>query len=234
MKYIYIYTHTHAQDITLAGVDNPSNAVEWAMAEMVRQPKILGRACLELDRVVGRGRFVQESDLPSLNYLKACLKESLRLHPVASFNVPHVSTKDTTVGGYFIPKGTHVLLSRPGLGRNPKTWENPLMYEPERHLIHRVDGDAGSSSDQVALVDPDLRMLSFSTGRRGCTGVVLGSTMVTMLLARLVQGFNWQAEPPHRVELVESKSNMQLARPLILHATPRLAPEIYDLRDSSS
>ncbi|CAH2075720.1 unnamed protein product, partial [Thlaspi arvense] len=111
-------------ELMLATVDNPSNAVEWALAEMLNKPETLEKAMEELDRVVGRERLVQESDLPNLNYVKACVKEAFRLHPIAPFNVPHVSMEDTIVAGYFIPKGSHVLLSRPGLGRNPRVWED--------------------------------------------------------------------------------------------------------------
>ncbi|KAL7123939.1 hypothetical protein ABFS83_14G015800 [Erythranthe nasuta] len=205
-------------EMMLAGVDNQSNAVEWAIAEMINQPRILNLACRELDSVVGRGKMVQESDLPNLNYLKACVKESFRLHPVAPFNVPHVSTEDAIVGGYFIPRGSHVLLSRRGLGRNPRVWENPLDYKPERHMV--------VESAQVELADHDLRMLSFSTGRRGCPGVALGSTMAVMLLARLLHGFDWTAPPGVRIDLVESEGELLLAKPLVLHATPRLEPSV--------
>lgn len=66
-------------------IDNPSNAVEWSMAEMMNEPQILNKDHEELDRVVGRDMLVQESDLPQLNYVKACVKEAFRLHPVAPF-----------------------------------------------------------------------------------------------------------------------------------------------------
>lgn len=208
------------QEIMIATVDNPSNAVEWAMAEMINQPEILAKAYEELDRVVGKEKPVQESDLPRLNYIKACVKESFRLHPVAPFNVPHVSCKDTIVGGYLIPKGSHVVLSRPGLGRNARVWENALTFKPERHF----SGD----ETEIRLVDPELTMLSFSTGRRGCPGIVLGSTITTILLARLVQGFEWG--PPlgtDSVDLSESTRDLALSKPLIAHAMPRLDSQIY-------
>ena len=64
-----------SQDITLAAMDNPSNAVEWALAEMVNSPETLKKAVEEIDGVVGRDRLVQESDIPRLNYLKACIRE---------------------------------------------------------------------------------------------------------------------------------------------------------------
>ena len=167
-----------------ATVDNPSNAVEWALAEMLNQPEMLQKATEELDAVVGKDRLVQESDLPRLKYVKACVRESFRLHPLAPFNVPHVSTQDTVVGGYFIPKGSHVILSRPGLGRNPRIWEDSLKFKPERHMNHMDDA-------RIDLNDPEFNMFSFSTGRRGCPGVLLGSTLPVMLLARLLHFFNW-------------------------------------------
>ncbi|KAL0367501.1 UNVERIFIED_CONTAM: Valine N-monooxygenase 1 [Sesamum radiatum] len=208
-------------ELMLAIIDNPSNAVEWALAEMINKPDILGRACRELDQIVGRDRLVDESDLPMLNYIKACAKEAFRLHPIAPFNVPHVSIKDTPVGGYFIPKGSHVLLSRRGLGRNPRVWEDPLIYKPERHIVNK--------DSKVVLVDHELRILSFSTGRRGCPGVLLGSTMTTILLARLIQGFSWTAPSngPSNIDLVESDGDLLMAKPLIAQAVPRLEPQVY-------
>ncbi|PWA38979.1 hypothetical protein CTI12_AA576820 [Artemisia annua] len=121
-------------EIGIATIDNPSNGIEWAMAEMINQPRIFDRAIQELDLVVGKDKLVQESDIPKLNYIKACVREAFRLHPVAPFNPPHVATCDTSVAGYFIPKGSHVLLSRPGLGQNPEVWDDPLTFNPDRHL----------------------------------------------------------------------------------------------------
>ncbi|KAL0367495.1 UNVERIFIED_CONTAM: Phenylalanine N-monooxygenase CYP79D16 [Sesamum radiatum] len=139
-------------EIMLAAIDNLSNAVEWALAEMINQPDIFYRTCQELDQVVGKDRLVDEFDLSKLNYVKACAKEAFRLHPMVPFNVPHVSSKDTIVGGYFIPKDSEVLLSRLRLGRNPRIWEDPLVYEPERHIINK--------ESEFVLVDHELRMLS--------------------------------------------------------------------------
>ncbi|RWR80492.1 phenylalanine N-monooxygenase [Cinnamomum micranthum f. kanehirae] len=68
-----------AQELMFATVDNPSNAAEWAMAEMLNQPEVLKKALEELDSVVGRERLVQESDFHRLNYIKACAREAFRL-----------------------------------------------------------------------------------------------------------------------------------------------------------
>ncbi|KAL5757136.1 hypothetical protein ACOSQ2_021882 [Xanthoceras sorbifolium] len=214
-------------EIMLATVDNPSNAVEWALAEMMNQPEILQKAIEELDRVVGKERLVQESDFSQLNYIKACAREAFRLHPIAPFNVPHVSIYDTTVANYFIPKGSHVLLSRLGLGRNSKAWpDEPLKFKPERHL--KGDGS------EVVLTENDLRFISFSTGRRGCPGVTLGTSMTVMLFARLLQGFTWTPRPDQpKIDLSEEEGSMFLAKPLVAVAKPRLAEHVYPTDDKT-
>ncbi|KAK7305544.1 hypothetical protein VNO77_43450 [Canavalia gladiata] len=209
-------------ELMIAMVDNPSNAFEWALAEMINQPELLQRATEELDSVVGKERLVQESDMPKLNYVKACAREALRLHPIAPFNVPHVCMKDTIVANYLIPKGSHVLLSRSGLGRNPKVWNEPLKFKPERHL--KSDGS------DVVLIEPNLKLISFSTGRRGCPGTMLGTTMTVMLFARLLHGFTWNAPPNvSSINLAESNDDIFLAEPLVAVAKPRLASKLYQV-----
>ncbi|PPE01047.1 hypothetical protein GOBAR_DD01898 [Gossypium barbadense] len=138
---------------------NPANAAEWAMAEMLNNPKILRKATDEIDSVVGKSRVVEETDIPKLIYIKCCAREAFRLHPIGPFNVPHVSNADTTVASYFIPKGSRVLISRRGL--DPKVLEEPLEFKPERHL----KDDWGSG--RVELTENEVRFISFGTGRRG-------------------------------------------------------------------
>lgn len=209
-----------ASDLIYASVDNPSNAVEWALAEMINQPKLLEKAVEEIDRVVGKERLVQESDFSQLSFVKACAREAFRLHPIAPFNLPHVATSDAVVAGYFIPKGSQVILSRTGLGRNPKVWEDPLTFNPERHLKE--------ANAEIELTENDLRFISFSTGRRGCMGAPLGSAMTVMLLARMIQGFTWSPPPGEaKVDLAESKNDLFLAEALVAYAKPRLPAHLY-------
>lgn len=210
----------HDQELQLATVDNPFNAAEWALSIMLNQPELLKKAEEELDRVVGKQRLVQESDVPKLPYVRACAREALRLHPVAPFNLPHMSSTDAVVAGYFIPKGSSVLLSRLGLGRNPEVWENPLRFDPERHL-------KGDADQQVDLEEHELRFITFSTGRRGCMGSGLGTTITIMLLARLLQGFTWSMPPNvDKIDLTEALSLFK-ANPLFAHAKPRLPASLY-------
>ncbi|KAE8076181.1 hypothetical protein FH972_014845 [Carpinus fangiana] len=177
----------------------------------------------EIDRVVGKERWVQESEIPKLNYVKACAREGYRLHPVAPCNLPYVSMQDMTVAGYFIPKWSHVLISRYGLGRNPRVWEEPLKFKPERHLIKKDESSANCK--EINLIENELRFISFSTGRRGCMGIQLGTSMNVMLLARLLQGFSWSFPPNmEEIDLSESVNHLLKAKPLHACAKPLSPP----------
>ena len=132
---------------------------------------------------------------------------------------------DAAVAGFAVPRGSHVLLSRVALGRNPAVWVDPLEFRPERHL----PAGAGAGPGGVSLTEPELRFISFSTGRRGCPGLALGTLITVTLLARLLQGFHWSAPPGvDRLELREAPASLELADPLVLRATPRLPAHLYD------
>jgi phenylalanine N-monooxygenase len=209
------------QELMMAMVDNPSNVVEWTLAEMLNQPELFQKAVEELDNIVGKDRLVQESDIPKLNFLKACAREAFRLPPITAFNVPHVAMNDTVVGNYLIPKGSHILLGRSGLGKNPKVWSEPYKFKPERHL--KSDGS------NINLTEPNLKFISFSTGRRDCPGVTLGTTITILLLARLLHGFTWSAPSDiSRLNCAESNGVMFLDEPLQAVAKPRLAAKLYN------
>ncbi|CAK9182348.1 unnamed protein product [Ilex paraguariensis] len=114
------------------------------------------------------------------------------------------------------------ILSAPVNGDDTVDEEEPLKFKPERHLK-----DGGS---EVGLSDPEPKMFSFSTGRRGCAGVTLGSTMTAMLLARLLQGFTWKLPPSVSstdLRLRESEVDLSLAHPLLALAQPLLGENLY-------
>ncbi|GLJ45498.1 hypothetical protein SUGI_0958100 [Cryptomeria japonica] len=90
-------------DMLLAGVDTSLITIEWAMTELLRNPKVMARAQQEIELQVWRDRIVRESDLVNLDYLRCVMKETFRLHPVGAFMVPHQSTEGCNVGGYYIP-----------------------------------------------------------------------------------------------------------------------------------
>ncbi|EAZ44883.1 hypothetical protein OsJ_29523 [Oryza sativa Japonica Group] len=169
------------QDLIAGGTDTSAITVEWAISELLRKPEILAKATEELDRVVGRGRLVTETDMTSLPYVEAIVKETMRVHPVAPLLAPHVAREDASVGGYDIPAGTRVLVNVWTIARDPALWDSPEEFMPERFIGSKID-----------VKGQDFQLLPFGSGRRLCPGHSLGLKVIQLSLASLLHGFEWR------------------------------------------
>ena len=135
--------------------------------------------------------MVEVSHIPSLSYLRAVVKETLRLHPPGPLLFPHMLVdvcKD--LGGYVIPEGTRVLVNVWAIGRDPTVWKDPEMFIPERFL---GDGPEGS----MDVRGEHFEMIPFGAGRRACLGLSLGLLTIEVTLANLVHMFgDWDPVLP--------------------------------------
>ncbi|KAG0452934.1 hypothetical protein HPP92_025598 [Vanilla planifolia] len=86
-----------------ASTDSVTTTMEWAMTELLHNPCVMEKVRQELDLVVGRDLLVKESDIPRLCFLRAVMKETLRLHPPVPLLVPHRPSSDCTIGGFAVP-----------------------------------------------------------------------------------------------------------------------------------
>ncbi|KAG2309665.1 hypothetical protein Bca52824_029413 [Brassica carinata] len=168
-------------DLFTAGTDTSSSTVEWAMAELLSNPKTMAKAQAEMDYVLGQNGIVQESDIPQLPYLQAVVKETFRLHPPAPLLVPRKAESDVEVLGYMIRKDTQVLVNVWAIGRDPSVWENPTRFEPERFLGKETD-----------VRGRDYELTPFGAGRRICPGLPLAVKIVPLMLASLLYSFDWK------------------------------------------
>lgn len=118
-----------------AGMDTTGAAVDWAMAELLANPSAMAKLREELAGTVHDAEMVEMADLAQLPYLRAVVKETLRLHPTAPLMIPHMSAHDCDqVGGYCIPKGTRVFVNVWAIGRDPEVWNDPHSFVPNRFL----------------------------------------------------------------------------------------------------
>lgn len=168
-------------DMFGAGTDTSSTTILWAMSELLRNPPLLKKVQDELERVVGMERMVLESDLPSLPYLQAVVRETLRLYPSAPLALPHLSVEACNVLGYEIPKNTQVLVNLWAIGRNPTSWEDAERFVPERFMN-------GCSLDEKVR---NCEWIPFGAGRRVCPGEQLAMLLVQFPLAQLLHCFDW-------------------------------------------
>ncbi|XP_058788465.1 flavonoid 3'-monooxygenase-like [Vicia villosa] len=208
----------------VAGTDTSSSTTEWAIAELIKNPKILAKVQQELDNVVGRDRNVKEEDIPNLPYLHAVIKETFRLHPSTPLSLPRIASESCEIFGYHIPKGATVLINVWAIARDPKQWNDPLVFNPERFL-------PGGDKCDVDIKGNDFEVIPFGAGRRICVGMSLGLRMVQLLTATLAHSFNWELEnglKPEKMNMDEGFGlTLQRAEPLSVHPKPRLSPHVY-------
>ncbi|WOL12150.1 hypothetical protein Cni_G20915 [Canna indica] len=208
------------QDMIAGGTESSAVTVEWAISELLKRPEILEKATEELDRVIGRERWVEEKDVHRLPYIEAIVKETMRMHPVAPMLVPRLSREHATYDGYDIPAGTRVLVNVWTIGRDPTIWEAPEEFRPERFI--------GSSID---VKGHDYELLPFGAGRRMCPGYSLGLKVIQVSLANLLHGFKWRLPPGMKKEDLSMEEIFGLSTPrkvpLQAVVEPKLPAHLY-------
>ena len=186
------------------------------MAQLINHPNIMEKAKEEIDRVVGKNRLVQESDIPNLPYLQAIVKEGLRLHPATPM-IPRTSLQDCIVAGYNVPANTHLFINLWAVNRDPEHWENPLDFRPERF-----------EDNMLEVRGQHFHFLPFGSGRRMCPGISLGLLLVHTTLGSMIQCFDWKAGKDGNLTSVdmEEKVGLLLAKASQLLCVPvaRLDP----------
>ncbi|KAF7814029.1 cytochrome P450 71A1-like [Senna tora] len=207
-------------DLLAGGTDTSTITIEWAICELLRKPKILKKAREEVDRVIGRERWIEEQDIPNLPYINAILKETMRLHPVVPMLVPRLAKDDFKVGGYDIPKGTQVLVNVWSIGRDPSVWNNPNEFEPERFIGKTID-----------VKGHNFEFLPLGAGRRMCPGYPLGLKLIQVSLANFLHGFDWKLPENMKEEELDMEEIFGLSTPkklpLEIIVQPRLSPHMY-------
>ncbi|KAF8692299.1 hypothetical protein HU200_039908 [Digitaria exilis] len=213
------YTDTVIKGIVLvlltAGTDTSALTTEWAMALLLTNPEAMSKLRTEIDANVGNTRLVEESDITNLPYLQSVVKETLRLRPTAAVIPAHEAMEDCTVGGYHVRRGTMVLVNAWAIHRDPKVWDAPEEFMPERFM------NAGT----VTAVTAAPPMLPFGLGRRRCPGEGLAMRLVGLTLAALVQCFEWGVGEEGGVVMDEGVGlTMPMATPLKIQLACRLLP----------
>ena len=95
--------------------------------------------------------------------------------------VPHAAREDCTVQGYHIPKKSHIIINAWAIGRDPSAWTDAEKFIPERFVGNNID-----------VRGNHFQLIPFGSGRRRCPGIQLGLTVVQLVLAQLVQCFDWE------------------------------------------
>ncbi|KAG2070199.1 cytochrome P450 [Suillus decipiens] len=149
------------------GADTTVAAIYSFFLAMTLFPDVQKKAQAEIDAVVGPDRLPSFADRNSLPYVEALVKEVFRWHAVGPTAIPHRVSEDDIHDGYYIPKGSLVLLNIWFMLNDPQTYANPSQFNPERFLDNNGHDP-----------EPEPRTICFGFGRRICPGLHLADASV--------------------------------------------------------
>ncbi|CAF2041381.1 unnamed protein product [Brassica napus] len=204
-------------DLFVAGTETSTLNIQWTMAEIFNNPKVLERLREEIDLIVGKTRLVQETDLANMPYLQAVVKEALRLHPPGPLVIRTFSDR-CKVGGFDVLEKTTLLVNSYAVMRDPYLWEDPEEFKPERFLP--ASPRSGGQEDEM-IKDEVLKYIPFGSGRRGCPGSNLAYLSAGTAIGVMVQCFDWKIEGG-KVNMEEVRGTMTVAMAHPLKCTPLL------------
>jgi cytochrome P450 len=172
----------------LAGHETTANALAWTWYLLGRHPAVQRRVQEEAGRVLGGGQATAE-DISRLTFCEQVIRESMRLYPPA-YVVGRRPVEDVTIGRHFIPAGTNVLMSQWIVHRDPRWFDSPLDFDPDRWsngLIGRL---------------PKYAYFPFGGGPRVCIGNTFAMFEAPLILAMTAQRFTLElvTEGPIRIQ----------------------------------
>ncbi|XP_020174819.1 cytochrome P450 76M5-like [Aegilops tauschii subsp. strangulata] len=207
-------------DVLAAGTETTKITVEWAMAELLRNPGVMAAVRTEMKGTLTQtqGRMITEADVAKLPYLQAVVKESMRLHPVAPLLLPHlVEEEGVEIGGYTVPKGATVIFNSWSIMRDPAAWERPEEFVPERFL----------GKTELGMWGKEVKFIPLGTGRRLCPALPMVELLVPFTVASMLHDFEWrlpQGMSPDQVDVTERyTSNDILVMDVPLKVVPMVA-----------
>ncbi|GAV75857.1 p450 domain-containing protein [Cephalotus follicularis] len=166
-------------DIFIGGTDTTAASVTWAMTFLMKNPRIMKKAQEEVRNLCGNKGFANEDDVQNLPYLKAVVKETLRLQPVVPLLIPRETMQSCKLDGHDIPAKRIVYVNAWAIGRDPEAWENPEDFNPDRFIGSYID-----------LKGQDFGLIPFGGGRRICPGMNMGIATVHIALSNLLYKFD--------------------------------------------
>ncbi|XP_004506686.1 cytochrome P450 71D9-like [Cicer arietinum] len=168
-------------DVYGGGSETSATTIAWAMAEMIKNPRIMEKVQAEVREVFDKEKNLNGRDIEKLTYLKYVVKETLRLHPPAPLLLPRECGQDCEINGYNIPFKSKIIVNAWAIGRDPNYWVDPEIFYPERFVESCVDYKGNN-----------FEFIPFGAGRRMCPGLTFGLINVEFPLAMLLYHFDWK------------------------------------------
>ncbi|CAL9226172.1 unnamed protein product [Arabidopsis halleri] len=171
-------------DIFLGGTTTTFTAIDWAMTFLIRHPESMKKLQDEIRTYSRNKLYVSEEEVENMTYLKAVIKEVLRLQPPGPLLIPRHLSEDVKLKGYDIVAGTMVFINAWAIHRDIAKWgQDAEEFKPERHLDLSLD-----------FQGQDFNFIPFGSGRRLCPAIDFATTLIEVAVANFVYRFNWRVE----------------------------------------
>ncbi|KAK7681812.1 hypothetical protein QCA50_015159 [Cerrena zonata] len=151
---------------------------------MMCYPEVQLKAQVELDSVVGTERLPQMDDIGDLPYIQSIIKEVHRFYPTVPLAIPHATTANESIEGYFIPEGSTIFMNIYGIYHDEEMYDKPNVFRPERFLESEYGTKPGADNTGLR---PDFH---FGSGRRICPGIHLANNTIIMNVMNVLWAFN--------------------------------------------
>ncbi|CAB5372642.1 unnamed protein product [Rhizophagus irregularis] len=162
----------------VAGHDTTAVALTVSLYYLAKYPEIQERARLEVINILGDKLTIPTSEqLKKMNYVNAIIKESLRIHPPTTLINLRKPSKPIKVGSYVVPKDNLCIANIWQIHHNPKYWENPNQYNPDRFLINEKRHP--------------FSWIPFSAGHRNCIGQNFSLMEQRVILSMFLLKYEW-------------------------------------------
>ncbi|KAF2730228.1 cytochrome P450 76C3 [Polyplosphaeria fusca] len=168
-----------------AGSETTSAAINTAILYLSASPAVRAKAHAELDHVVGANRSPTFDDEPRLPYIRAIVKETMRIRPVTNMGTPHYTTAPVSYNGMHIPANSVVAIQQYAIHYNPSLFPDPETFNPDRYLVFPE-----KSGVYAAGPAKERDHWNFGAGRRICSGLHLAENSMFIVLSKLLWAFD--------------------------------------------
>ncbi|KAI1868414.1 uncharacterized protein JN550_006330 [Neoarthrinium moseri] len=202
----------NASVLIVAGSETTATVLSGVTYLLLSHPDKLARLTDEV-----RNAFESEDDITvvkvsQLDYMLACLEETMRLYPPVPIGMPRIVPKGgRIIGGSYVPENTHVAIWHRALYRNPAYFTHPTSFCPER-----FQGDPKFVDDEREVLQP------FHVGKRNCIGRSLAYIEMRLVLARMLFNFDMVLNDESRDWMANQRAyNIWSKPPLHVRLSPR-------------
>lgn len=194
-----------AVTMLMAGHETTANALAWMLYLLSGHPEIARKVEAEVDTVLG-DRRPGLGDYKALAYTLQVVREAMRVYPPV-WAVARMANEDIDLGDGVIPKGGYIMLAQYAVHRNPRLWDNPEAFDPDRF-----------GPDQPA--PGRYAYFPFSRGKRQCIGDRFAEIEAVILLATFVRRYRFALEPGHPI-VMDPSVTLRPRYGLPMKLTPR-------------